>query len=132
MMRLGKQALESSLRPATEGQSRSQLPTSQLNEVSTSRSSLIQSPILSNDNHSTSQTNTSYFDNPSAPQDSLNTLEDPLSGTSFWSGVDHIFENRDFPTLGEDSLETIFENFLDVNFPTCLGDHSLGGYTISS
>jgi hypothetical protein len=132
MMRLGKQALENIQRPATQGQSRSQPPTSQLNGVLGTRSSLPQSPILSNVNDSTLRTDTSYFDNPNASEGSLNTLEDPLSGTSFWSGVDHLFENRDLSTLGEDSLETIFENFLDANFPTCLGDQSLGGYTISS
>ncbi|OKP11772.1 hypothetical protein PENSUB_2638 [Penicillium subrubescens] len=131
-MRLGKQALENIQRPATQGQSRSQPPTSQLNGVLGTRSSLPQSPILSNVNDSTLRTDTSYFDNPNASEGSLNTLEDPLSGTSFWSGVDHLFENRDLSTLGEDSLETIFENFLDANFPTCLGDQSLGGYTISS
>ncbi|GFF25925.1 hypothetical protein IFM61606_09583 [Aspergillus udagawae] len=124
MMRLGKQALESSQRHAAQGQSKPQLPTSQLNEVSRSRSPLIQSPILSNINYSISQTDTSYFDNPNASQSSLNTLEDPLSGKSFWSGPDHLFENRDSSTLGEDSLETFFENFLDISFPTCLGDQS--------
>jgi hypothetical protein len=128
MMRLGKQALESSQRPASQGQSRPQQRASQLNDVSRSRSSLIRSPILSNVDYSTSQTGTNYFDNPSDSQGGLNTLEDPLPGTSFWSGLEY----RDLTSLGEDSLETIFENFLDVNFPTCLGDQCLGGYDTSS
>ena len=121
MMRLGKQALESSRRPATQAQSRPKLPKSQLNDVSRSQSSLIRSPILSNVNYSTPQTDTSYFDNTSASQGSLHTLEDPVSGTSFWSGLEY----RDLSTLGEDSFETIFENFLDVNFPSCLGEQPL-------
>lgn len=132
MMHLGKQALESSQRPAIEEQSRPQVPTSHLNKDSRSRSSHMQQPSHTNVNDSTPQTDISYFNNPGASQDSSNTLEDPLSGASFWSGVDHLFENRDLSTLGEDSLETIFENFLDVNFPTCLGDQSLGGYDITS
>lgn len=132
-MRLGRQALENSQPPATQRQSGPQLPTSRLNEVSRSRSSLDQYPILSNVNSSTLQPDTSDFDNHGASQGSLNTLEDPLSGTLAWSGLDHHpSENWDLSTLGEDSLETIFENFLDVNFPICLGEQSLGGYDTSS
>lgn len=128
MMHVGKQALESSQRTVTKGQCKPQLPTSQLNEVSRSRSPLIQYPILPPVNHNTSQTDTRYLNNCGAPQGNLNTLEDPLSATSLSSDLDPLFEYRDLLTSGGDYLENFFENFLDVNFPTYLGDQSLEVY----
>lgn len=128
MVRLGKHALENSQRPATQEQSEPQLPTSQLNDVSRSRPPFIQSLNLSNIHHSTPQTDNCSIDKLDTPEDNPNTPEATLSGASFASDMDHSFGNIDLSTLGEDSFEAFFEHFLDANFPTCLGEQSLGGY----
>ena len=130
-MRLGKHALESShLQPVIQKQAELQIPTSQSDEVALSRPPPLQKPNVPNINCNNSHS-PSYSDNLNTIQGDLNTYEGTLSGASFPSDLDLHFENHDLVTLGEVSLETFFENFLDVNFPTCLGEQYLGGYGAS-
>ncbi|KAL3471761.1 hypothetical protein BJX99DRAFT_262978 [Aspergillus californicus] len=128
MVHLGTHALESSERPpaAAEERSEQQLRTSQSNDVPTSRPP-IPAPGLPSINYSTSH-DPSYFDATNELQGHMNDAQYPLPGTSIPSDIDHLFGNHDLSTLPQDSFETFFENFLDVNFPTCLTEQSLGGY----
>lgn len=128
MVRLGKYALESIQRPTIQEQPEPPMHTNQLDEATRPRLPFIQNPNFSNINHTTPQPDLSYLENLNIPQGNLNTPEDTLSGASFSPDLDHIFENHDLSALGEASFDTFFENFLDVNFPTCLGEQSLGGY----
>jgi hypothetical protein len=126
MVRLGKHALES-YRPAINTQSESQIPTDSLEEGLRTRPPLIQGTnLVSNVNYSTphTQTNSDSVDNLNTPQDNLDTPEDMVTGAPFSSDLDLLFGNHDL----SGSFETFFENFLDVNFPTCLGEQSLGCY----
>ncbi|KAJ5761607.1 hypothetical protein N7533_003646 [Penicillium manginii] len=126
MVRLGKHALES-YRPAINTQSESQIPTDSLEEGLRTRPPLIQGTnLVSNVNYSTphTQTNSDSVDNLNTPQDNLDTPEDMVTGAPFSSDLDLLFGSHDL----SGSFETFFENFLDVNFPTCLGEQSLGCY----
>lgn len=128
-MRLGTLALESS-QPVMQKQAEPRIPTSRSDEAALSRPPPIQKPDVPNINRNTSH-GPSYSDNLNTIPGDLNTYEDTLSWTAIPSDLDLHFENHDLATLGEDSLEAFFENFLDVNFPTCLGEQYLGGHGAS-
>lgn len=125
MVRLGNHVLESFHRPVNPPQTDPQIHGNVLDEVAKKRPPFIHSTNFSNVKYSTPQTQTdpNSLGNLNTPQDSLDTPEDILSGAPFSSDLDNLFENHDLS-----GFETFFENFLDVNFPTCLGEQSLGGY----
>lgn len=127
MVRLGKHALESSQRPTDQDQPIPQINPDQMDEIQKARPAVIQNSNLSNLNY-TPQTDSTYLDSINTPQGNLNAPEDILSKAPFSSDLDQLFGNQDLSSLGEGSFETFFENFLDFNFPTCLGEQSLGGY----
>ena len=127
MVRLGKFALENNPRAVIQDKSGPPLPIDHLDERQKTRSS-IQNINYSSMDDTASQSNSGEFENQHAIQENLNTPEDTINGVPFSSDLDHLFENHDLSALGEDSFETFFGNFLDVNFPTCLGEQSLGGY----
>ncbi|KAJ5233264.1 uncharacterized protein N7469_005030 [Penicillium citrinum] len=127
MVRLGKYALENNPRAVIQDKSGPPLPINNLDERQKIRSAIRNINDSSMDD-TASLPNLNDFDNQPAIQDSLNTPEDTINGAAFSSDLDHLFENHDLSALGEESFETFFGNFLDVNFPTCLGEQSLGGY----
>lgn len=126
MVRLGNHALESSLRPVIQTQTEPQIPGDALDEAPRTRPPFIQGANFSNVNYGTPQTQTdsNTLDNLNTPHDNIDTPEDILSGAPFSSDLDLLFENHDL----SGSFEPFFENFLDVNFPTCLGEQSLECY----
>lgn len=129
MVHLGKHALEKTRPQAIhERPDISSARTNQSQEVARSRSSTIDRSNISND-HYTPQTDFSRLENLNTAQGNINTPGETFSGVAF-SNVGHVFENYDLSSMEEGYFDTFFQNFLDVNFPTSLGEQCLGGYDL--
>jgi hypothetical protein len=67
------------------------------------------------------------FVNPSGTSENLGSSDGGLSAPAFSEDLDHRFEKYDLSSAEEGYFDTFFQNFLDVNFPSSLGEQYLEG-----
>lgn len=120
-MRLGTHALESTRRQAIHEQPDQY----QAQEVVRPRPSTVGPSSVSNI-HCTPQIGSSY-ENFDASLGNINTPDETRSMSTFSSDLDYLFENYDLSTVEGSYFDSFFQNFLDVNFPSSLGEQFLGG-----
>jgi hypothetical protein len=119
MMRLGKQALESTRRQVHE-----QPDQYQNQQVARHLPSIIDRSNLSN-SHCIPQANSSQ-ESLDASLGNMHAPDETLPGPTFSSDLDQLFENSDLSSMQGTYFDTFFQNFLDVNFPISLGEQFLG------
>ncbi|KAJ5109613.1 hypothetical protein N7532_002258 [Penicillium argentinense] len=131
MMRLGKHALDSSHRRTHHERPN----TSEVNNeaaVEIANSLLPASENLDMPNTFGGPVADSLnLENVDTTQANIDIRDETLSAEDPSSDLDHFFESNDLLSLKEGSFSIYFQNFLDVNFPSHWGEHSLGTYDMS-
>lgn len=110
VMQLGKHALENTHQPEPE--------------------STTGAERLSGENadfHEELQAGRGVFVDPSGTSENLSSSDGGLSAPAFSEDLDHLFEKYDLSSAEEGYFDTFFQNFLDVNFPSSLGEQYLEG-----
>ena len=83
--------------------------------------------LLNSDTYYTPQPDPSALANLNNSQDNINYPEENFQETGFSSDLDYLLGRYDLSSAEEGYFDNFFENFLDVNLPSSLGEQFLGG-----
>ncbi|RJE27621.1 hypothetical protein PHISCL_00046 [Aspergillus sclerotialis] len=74
----------------------------------------------------TPQQDSSALENPCNSEGNINYPDENFQGTGFSSELDYLLGRYDLASAEEGYFDNFFENFLDVNLPSSLGEQFLG------